>query len=930
VTELGGGAVTLQLATTDALAHGFELAGDGGGGTDLVMNPATSMVGTEAALNAAIQAIDQGGAAAAIGAAYTITLTGDISLTTALDAINLSAGASLALIGNNHTLDGGNTHRGFLALGGALNISSLTIADTTATGGAGGFGFYGGGGGAGLGGGIFVAGLNVENGVTVSTGASVTLYNVNFSGDAAAGGKGGAYNGFDYGGAGGGGMGGVGGAAANGDKYAYSGGGGGIGGVAATAAGGLGRSKPGDAGAVPGASGGATPSGGGSGGASGGGGGGSKRYTSGGGGGVGAYGAHGGFGGGGGGSGSGSTAGAGGFGGGGGGGGGGGQTGGFGGGGGGSLSGSGGAAGFGAGAGGNTSGTGGGGLGAGADLFVQQGGTLIIQGGSLGAGTVTAGAAGSSGAGTGSDFGSGIFIQGTQSVTLAPGAGQTLTIAGVIADQSGSGGTGANAGAGKLVMSGAGTLVLEAANTFTGGIVLNSGTVDFTSSASFGGGTIAFSTQTGQLRIDGTAAPASIISNFVSGDTIDLHGIAYDAGDTLHYTTATGELDIINSGVTVASLFFGAGNTVVSDPFHINQETDGTGIVITNDAPCFCAGTLIRTERGDVAVEHLSISDRVVTAFGGWRPVRWIGRRDLDLTRHPAAERVSPIRIRTDALADGVPNRDLCVSPDHAVLQNGVLIAARMLVNGASILREPGYRSVSYYHVELDAHDILLAENAPAESYLDTGNRGMFANANLPLLLHPDLCNDQARRLAQSCAPFADAPEAIEPVWRTLANRAHMLGMHLPDEPETTDDPALCVLLDGRYLRPVSVTAEDYLFVLPHADTDVRLVSRSAIPSDLQPWIDERRHLGVMLRGLTWQSDEECVPIPLDHPCLAEGWWADEWHGPATLRRWTNGNALVPPPGTRSGPWLLKVSVAAVQQYPLPTAAIGHPMWQAA
>ncbi len=74
-----------------------------------------------------------------------------------------------------------------------------------------------------------------------------------------------------------------------------------------------------------------------------------------------------------------------------------------------------------------------------------------------------------SGGAPGSAFGSGIFVQGNDTLTFAPGSGQTLTIADVIADQSGSGGTGSNAGVAAVLVKGPGTVVLGGDNTFTGG-----------------------------------------------------------------------------------------------------------------------------------------------------------------------------------------------------------------------------------------------------------------------------------------------------------------------------------------------------------------------------------------------------------------------------------------------------------------------------
>ena len=87
---------------------------------------------------------------------------------------------------------------------------------------------------------------------------------------------------------------------------------------------------------------------------------------------------------------------------------------------------------------------------------------------------------------------------------------------------------------------------------------------------------------------------------------------------------------------------------------------------------------------------------------------------------------VAPIRIQRDAFADGMPHRDLVVSPDHAIFVDGKLICARQLVNGTTIRQELDWTAVDYYHVELDQHAILLAEGLPAESYLDTGNQRLL------------------------------------------------------------------------------------------------------------------------------------------------------------------------------------------------------------
>jgi hypothetical protein len=140
--------------------------------------------------------------------------------------------------------------------------------------------------------------------------------------------------------------------------------------------------------------------------------------------------------------------------------------------------------------------------------------------------------------------------------------------------------------------------------------------------------------------------------------------------------------------------------------------------------PCFAQGTRLRTPSGWAPVEALAVGDSVQTLRGGARPVRWIGQRRIDAGRHPG--RLSPVRVRAHAFGPGRPLRDLLLSPDHALFVDDVLIPVHALVNGRSIV-QTGIERVTYYHVELESHDVVLAEDLPAESFLDTGNRGAFA-----------------------------------------------------------------------------------------------------------------------------------------------------------------------------------------------------------
>jgi hypothetical protein len=322
--------------------------------------------------------------------------------------------------------------------------------------------------------------------------------------------------------------------------------------------------------------------------------------------------------------------------------------------------------------------------------------------------------------------------------------------------------------------------------------------------------------------------------------------------------------------------------------------------VIPFSFACFVAGTRILTDDGKVPVETLRVGQQVVVVRpDGMRAVqsiRWIGHRSIDLTRHANPRHAMPIRIRADAFADGEPARDLLVSPDHAIYVGGLLIPARLLLNGGSIVREDSLRTVRYFHVELDRHDILLAEGLPTESYLDTGNRGVFENADVPMVLHPDLTGDdeQVRRESLSCAPFAADAERVKPVWWRLAIRAGQLGYAIA-EPATTSDPALHLMVDGRACWPIAMADDRHIFVLPRSVTSIRVVSHVTAPCDVAPWIEDRRGLGVAVGRVVFTGPAGRFEIAMDHPSLADGWWAAE-RDDSKLWRWTDGSAGLPLP----------------------------------
>jgi hypothetical protein len=304
---------------------------------------------------------------------------------------------------------------------------------------------------------------------------------------------------------------------------------------------------------------------------------------------------------------------------------------------------------------------------------------------------------------------------------------------------------------------------------------------------------------------------------------------------------------------------------------------------------CYRAGTRVSTGKGEVAVESLAIGDLVITVSGEVKPVKWIGYRRVDCSRHPDPGLVWPVRVRAGAFGDRLPHSDLWLSPDHAVFVDDVLIPIKHLINGAAIAQVP-MREVTYYHVELPRHDVLIAEGLPAESYLDTGNRCTFANGGGAVTLHPVF--DAPRVGRDVIAPLAVDEARVRPVWERLATRSRAIGQPIPHV-AFTGDPAVVLRMDGRVIRPLVAEPHRFTFALPMHGGPVHFVSRSGYPTDARPWVGDRRRLGVCVRRVVWYDREGSHDMPIDHPGLGEGWWDVEYVGQG-LQRWTDGDALLP------------------------------------
>ncbi|MGP6089440.1 Hint domain-containing protein [Antarctobacter jejuensis] len=152
------------------------------------------------------------------------------------------------------------------------------------------------------------------------------------------------------------------------------------------------------------------------------------------------------------------------------------------------------------------------------------------------------------------------------------------------------------------------------------------------------------------------------------------------------------------------------------------QADHGGGVI------CFTPGTQIQTPRGSLAVESLREGDMVQTRDSGAQPVCWIGSRRFSGARLFAMPSLRPIRLRPGAFGPDQPNEEILVSPGHRMVIRGdaaqalfntpeVLVAARDLVNGTTVVRDSLLKEVTYIHLLLPRHEVLFANCLPTESF---------------------------------------------------------------------------------------------------------------------------------------------------------------------------------------------------------------------
>ena len=209
------------------------------------------------------------------------------------------------------------------------------------------------------------------------------------------------------------------------------------------------------------------------------------------------------------------------------------------------------------------------------------------------------------------------------------------------------------------------------------------------------------------------------------------------------------------------------GNNLFAVGLHRNTpnipETLSESDLDTGDfTVCFFPGTLVATPSGERKVEKLVAGDTVLTKDGREIPAKFVGRQSVS-TRFGPAERLMPVRFAAGSLGGGgqpfLPHSELTVTADHAMLVDGVLCEAGALLNGTTIIRVPLSElgeSYTVYHVETEAHEFILANGVPAETFVDNVSRRVFDN------------------YAEFEALYGEPPELKELPYPRAANARHL------------------------------------------------------------------------------------------------------------------------------------------------------------
>ena len=228
-------------------------------------------------------------------------------------------------------------------------------------------------------------------------------------------------------------------------------------------------------------------------------------------------------------------------------------------------------------------------------------------------------------------------------------------------------------------------------------------------------------------------------TNVNAGDVVD-GGSGGDDYDVLDLTGSAPDGGSLRVDITGPD---SNGNGFDGTVTYFDEDGNETGSIdfteIEEIIPCFTPGTMIATPQGEVAVEELEVGDKVITRDNGIQEIRWVGHRDMKGAELERAPHLKPVMIRQGALGNGLPERDMMVSPNHRMLvandktalyfeESEVLVAAKHLT-GLEGVEVVDVNWTTYVHVMFDQHEVILSDGTWSESF-QPGDQTLDAMGN--------------------------------------------------------------------------------------------------------------------------------------------------------------------------------------------------------
>ncbi|WP_231502846.1 Hint domain-containing protein [Gluconobacter thailandicus] len=497
-------------------------------------------------------------------------------------------------------------------------------------------------------------------------------------------------------------------------------------------------------------------------------------------------------------------------------------------------------------------------------------------------------------------LGTGVTIQLKSGASLSNstiGSGNNVTVSsggtatGLVASSGGSIYAASGAHIGTTTVSSGATLSAAAGATLSGTVTTTNGAKIIIPTTAGGTVNLQGDSNVG-LTITGSGSPTTVISGFSANTTAgtsdgitlesvktaDVVAVSYPDTDHVTFTLKDG------SAVSL--------NIIGVKDVGYTLSSDSSGDLVCE--VCFLADTLVAGPNGDTAVQNLVPGDIITSYRDGVTSssrISWAGKAHCVIRPEKADDEAGyPVRIVKDAIALGVPFKDLLVTSEHCLFLDGKFIPARMLVNGRSIFFDKSFTSYDYFHIETEDHSVIVANGALTESYLDTGNRRAFRQEGNVFVL-----GQQAKSWeTDAAAPLAVSRELVEPAYRLIEQRAQVLQFEIqaPAISTVVESDLHLVSNNGHRIEALRTVDGRTMFMIPDGVNSVQVVSNNSRPSDaIGPFVDDRRMLGVLVSDISFFDSGVTKNISTHLSDDTLSGWHDREHA---SMRWTNGNALLP------------------------------------